>query len=81
MNRKLLVVLRGLNAGHHTIFQGPAGDYASKQCDIPEFRHLVEGYEEKGIETRLQFELYGEYPLSHSNSVDYEKNIKPIFKK
>lgn len=37
------------------------------------------GSEIKSIESRLQFELFGEYPLSEGNQQDWDRNIKGAF--
>ncbi len=76
----LLIVLRGISAGYKTIFQNEAGNYVSKQVDNFQTHTLHEGCEEFDIESRLKYELYGEYPLSLSNELDYNKNVKPAFK-
>lgn len=76
----LLIILRGIADGHKTIFQNESGDYVSKQVDNFQTHYLHEGCEEKDIESRLMFELYGEYPLSKRNKLDYEKNVKAAFR-
>lgn len=76
----LLIVLRGIAAGHKTIFEDKDGKYISKQVDNFQTHSFHEGCEERDIESRLQFELYGEYPLSPSAELDYLKNVKPAFK-
>lgn len=76
----LLILLRGIAAGHETIFQDKKGNYISKQVDNPQTHSLHNGCEEKDIESRLMYELYGEFPLSTANELDYLKNIKPAFK-
>lgn len=76
----LLVILRGISVGHQTIFQDKKGNYVSKQVDNFQTHSLHKGCEEKDIEGRLQYELYGEYPLSPLNELDYLKNVKPSFR-
>lgn len=79
-NNNLLIVLRGIAAGHKTIFEDKDGNYISKQVDHPQTHSLHAGCEERDIESRLIFELYGEYPLSRTQELDYIKNVKPAFK-
>lgn len=76
---KLLTILRGISAGHKTIFVDKDGNYISKQIDCFQTRGWLKDCEEKDIEGRLQFELYGEYPLSPSNKSDYDLNIRKAF--
>lgn len=76
-NAGLLVVLRSIAVGDKTIFQKPGGGYVSKQVDNFQTHSLHEGCEEREIESRLKYELYGEYPLSEINEVDYIQNIRP----
>lgn len=78
-NDNLLIVLRGIAHGHKTIFADENDAYISKQCDTFQTKSWVEGKEEKSIESRLKYELYGEYPLSENNELDWLKNIKPAF--
>ena len=73
----LLTVLRGISVGHKTVFEDKKGNYISKQVDNFQTLSLHEGCQEKDIESRLQYELYGEYPLSPLNELDYIKNVKP----
>lgn len=74
---KLLIILRGLSVGHKTIFVDKNRNYISKQVDCFQTKGWVEGCEEVPIEDRLKFELYGEFPLSELNELDYSKNVKP----
>lgn len=76
-NDNLLTVLRSIALGHKTIFEDKNGNYVSKQVDNPQTHSLHKGCTEKDIESRLKFELYGEYPLSELNELDYLKNVKP----
>ncbi len=80
MNRNLLVILRSITAGYKTIFENKDGEYISKQVDHFQTHSMHEGMEEKDIESRLQFELYGEYPLSPGNEHDWLTNVRPAFK-
>jgi len=77
--QNLLIVLRGISKGDKTIFQQENGNYVAKQVDNFQTHSLHEGCEERNIESRLQFELYGEYPLSPANKSDWEI-VKNAFK-
>lgn len=76
----LLIILRGISAGHKTIFQDKKGNYISKQVDNSQTHSLHKGCEEKDIESRLMYELYGEFPLSPANELDYLQNVKLAFR-
>ncbi len=70
-------LLRCLKAGYNTVFETPKGEYVSIQCkNFDENK----GLPERSIESRLQYELYGEWPLSDKDELDWIKNIKPLFK-
>jgi len=75
--QNLLVILRCLNANYKTVLQNSDGKIIS-----PEIKNWKEAkdYEEHDIISRLQFELYGEYPLSESNQTDFDKNVRGAFK-
>ena len=77
--QNLLIVLRGISKGDKTIFQGEKGNYVAKQVDNFQTHSLHEECEERDIKSRLQFELYGEYPLSTANILDWEI-VKNAFK-
>jgi len=79
MTNNLLVLLRSLKQGYSTVFVNEDGRYISKQVDSVQTYSLHEGCEEKTIESRLQLELYGEYPLSPLNKADWEI-VKKAFK-
>lgn len=76
-NNNLLILLRLLSCGSETVFEAPDGKY------IPtEFRGsslVPEGSEERTIESRIQFELYGEYPLSEKDQHDWDSRVKNAF--
>ena len=80
MNSNLLIILRAISAGENTIFENSNGEYVSKQTDDFQTHSLHKGCTEYSIESRLQFELYGEYPLSEKSLLDYEKNVRPAIK-
>lgn len=65
---RILTILRGIAAGNKVVFEDKNGNYSLIKC---------KGFESREIEGRLQFELYGEYPLSENNGNDYKKNVRP----
>lgn len=77
--KNLRTILRCINAGEKTILQDIHGNYISNQVDNWQTREWLKDYEEVDIESRLKFELYGEYPLSDIDENDYLRNIKPLF--
>ena len=71
MNKNLLTLLRCLGAGDKTILQAPNGDYVGIQCkSMPSL--VPQGSEERSVEGRLMYELFGEYPLSPSQKPDWD---------
>ena len=75
-NMKIKILLRSLRKGETMILETPEGEYISYQCKNTSL--APEGCVEKTIESRLQFELYGEYPLSPLDQTDFDCNIKPL---
>lgn len=76
MNEQLLILLRCLGKGDKQILLQPDGTYANI-----EVAHW-QGYEKArvvSIESQLQYELFGEHPLSGQNVDDWDLRIKPIF--
>jgi hypothetical protein len=71
----LLIILRGIAAGHKTIYVDPNGNYISKQAEG--MNTLLVNCEEHDIESRLKYELYGEFPIS--NEVDYINFVRRAF--
>ena len=69
--KNLKIVLTCIAKGHSTILQDEKGDYFDNQS-------MNENCEERNIVGRLQYELYGEYPLSGENIEDW-KLIKKAF--
>ena len=59
---KIVLILRCIAAGEKTIFENENGAY---------FKEDGEGRTKRTVESRLQFELYGEYPLSPTNEIDW----------
>jgi hypothetical protein len=55
------------------MFETPSGEYIAERCRGTSL--IPKG----SVESRLQFELYGEYPLSKKNQLDYEQKIRPAF--
>ena len=66
--KNLLIVLEALAKGKKFIHEDERGNYVRKS------RSSVE----RDIESRLIFELYGEYPLGPANQENYNK-IRPLF--
>jgi hypothetical protein len=79
MNRdNFQVLLRGLEAGDTIVLETPKGKYIAEQCKGKETL-VPKGSVEKTIESRLQYEIYGEYPLSQKNKLDWNNNVKGAF--
>jgi len=75
---KLQILLRGIAGGDTKVFETPKGDYIAYQCKGTNL--VPKDSVEHTIESRLQFELYGEYPLSERNLLDYYQKIRGAFK-
>jgi len=73
----LQILLRCLGAGDTMIFETPKGKYVAYQCKGTSL--IPKGSVEKTIDSRLQFELYGEYPLSEKNQIDYDTKLRKAF--
>ncbi len=74
----LQTLLRCLGTGDTMIFETPKGNYIAYQCKGTSLVPI--GSVERTIESRLQLELYGEYPLSESNQIDYDLRVRKAFK-
>lgn len=78
-SKNLQILFRCLSNGDKTILVTPEGEYVAIQCKKFE-SFYPEGTEEKTIESRIQFELYREYPLQEHNQLDWDKRIKKAFR-
>ena len=76
--RKLQILLRCLAKGDKTIFETPSGEYMAIQ--MKGHFAMPEGTEERDIVGRIQYEIFGEYPLSENKQGDWDRNIKGAFK-
>lgn len=74
----LQTLLRGIASGDTIVFETPKGEYISEQCKGTSL--VPKGSIEHTIESRLQFELYGEYPLSVANQLDFDQKVRAAFK-
>lgn len=74
----LLILLRCLNHGKKEVYETPLGEYISTEAIG--FINIPTGTELRTIESRIQFELYGEYPLSPDNFNDWHQNVKQSFR-
>lgn len=74
MNGNLLVLLRSISVGFKAVYELENGDLYSILASRPP------NSEVRTVESRLQFELYGEYPLSDSNQGDWDRLVKHSFK-
>lgn len=75
--KNLQILLRCLASGDTIVFETPKGDYIAYQCKGTTL--VPKGSVERTVESRLQFELYGEYPLSERNQLDFDQKIRGAF--
>jgi len=86
MNEKLLELLRLWNDGKTQVLvcRKKSKDYIYCIAANDESRNALEVvFESVSVENiidRIQFELYGEFPLSPMNQFDFENNISRLFK-
>lgn len=74
----ILILLRGIAKGDTEILTDDRNeDYVAVQC--ANFNEYKDWHKADIIE-RLQYELYGEFPLSYVNQVDWDMNVEPAFK-
>ena len=74
----LQILLRGIASGDTTVLKSPKGDYIANQCKGSSL--VPKDSVELSIEACLQFELYGEYPLSDCNQRDFDQKVRGAFK-
>lgn len=74
---KLLRLFEALNANEKTILETASGSVYKRVSQV----QSKNGFEERTTESRLQLELYGEYPLSRGNEEHYQEHIRPLFSK
>lgn len=67
-----LILFRGIAKGDATVLVSKEGDYVAAQCKS--FKGY-EDYSEMDIIGRLQYEMFGEFPLSPTNQTDWDNNI------
>ena len=80
MKENLLLILRSLSCGCDVIIETPSGKYISPFAKQFNGGILVpEGSLFRDLESRLQFELYGEFPLSENNQQDWDDSIRDAF--
>lgn len=77
-NRQLFVLLRAIAKGEKSVLMHNDYDtYIAFQCKgWKEYKD----WHEVSIISRLQYELYGEYPLSPANQSDWDINISKALK-
>lgn len=73
----LQILLRCLGAGDTDVFESPNGDYYAIQCKDSSI--LPEGCKQRNIISRLQYEIYGEYPLSQTDHDDWNLRVSKAF--
>lgn len=66
-------LLRGLSEGHENVFLTDDGRYIFCRGYVPE------NAKEMTIESRIQFEIYGEYPLSPDNQIEWDGRVRKAF--
>lgn len=73
----LQILLRGIASGDKMVFKTIEGNYIAYQCKGTSL--VPKESVELSIESCLQFELYGEFPLKERNQLDYNNKIRPAF--
>jgi len=77
MSEDFKILLRGITHGQTEVLQNLDGSYSSIQIKGTCIEEV--GAESRSIISRLQFELYGEYPLDEKNQSDWDRNISKAF--
>lgn len=69
----ILILLRGIAVGDYEVLTDERNTkYVAIQCkDWPEHKDMIK----TSLIDRLQYELYGEFPLSADNQSDWDRNI------